>query len=172
MAVFFGLFEQFVVVLRAIDEDREIDEGLNDFMSEIIVFLDCLDESSSSITMEENEDFHTAVYLDIKVGESGSDRQCPGFWIMNDLFGGINRKPDQDKQEMSVSTVTLSEKAIITRNCCAHKQSFNTKYYDRAFGVLRVLMKTVSIARTTCVEYSVRNSHFMKLGTYSHESHL
>lgn len=150
--------------LKAVDEDKDFDEGVNDFMSSIVTFLDRLDRNDGSQDAADlNDSCRSETKLPVSVAFSGEieveltpvdsdgststrDMQEPGFWIMNDLFGGIFRtkdeKDDSSKNSFSDQISDLEYPAIKEKKT----------YFDRAFAVLRTLMKTVSIARAASVD--------------------
>jgi hypothetical protein len=155
------LWESF---LKAVEEDKDFDQGVNEFMTTIIDFLNRLDQDSNatnslktidSTGQDDTEKLRFADSnpdeIEIKLATSeaeskdGKEHQEPGFWIMNDLFGGIF-KPEES-----------TRKAVDSH---ADKKTSNTRrkhpkpsYFDRTFAVLRTVMKTVSIARAASVDY-------------------
>lgn len=127
--------------LKAVDEDREFDEGVNEFMSELIQFLEGL-----STTAEKNHDAdHTTRISEPETEESLPEEQEAGIWLLNDLLGGIlqNGKADRD------------DKAEPQGGSCSGSKSYDTKYYDRLFSVIRVLRRTLSLARAASFDHTV-----------------
>lgn len=147
--------------LKAVEEDKAFDDGVNDFMTSIITFLDRLDENDG-IEDDLNKNLHDVkkseqrrvpvesseeieVQLTPTEGDEstdGDDTQEPGFWIMNHLFGGLFKTNDDQGDR-------LGDASPIVKTEAQRKPS----YYDRAFAVLRTLMKTVSLARAASVEH-------------------
>ena len=129
--------------LKAVDEDREFDEGVNEFMAEIIQFLEELDQPTEGKTDEANK----VQGAEIEIG-SDAEGQDPGFWIMDELFGGIFKEANKDEEILPSYCSPSAEDYTDLR-----KENFSVRYYARAFGILKVLMKTVSIARAASGEY-------------------
>jgi len=115
--------------LKAVDEDDEFDQGVNEFMAEIIEFLEGVDDED----VNEDEVDEPAQDLILQVEEVADDSE-QGFWIANDLMGGIFTNSRDSEASM------LSHES---------KEQELTKKYTRAFAVVNVLMRTVSIARAS-----------------------
>lgn len=144
--------------LKAVEEDEDFDNGVNNCMKSIIEFLERLDQSGGydaaprsvvSPSNQNGEGFpsHRGSWSDeievqlapSKVGDQGEE---PGFWIMNDLFGGffeMGEKKDQEKIQRKTKEQSQGRS--------------DPDYFDGAFAVTRILMKTVSIARAASVEH-------------------
>jgi hypothetical protein len=85
--------------LKAVDEDKDFDEGVNEFLTDIIDFLERLDENaaSSDETCSESVisgDFEIecvpAGDLNrVEEEKKAEDANEPGFWMVNEMFGGI-----------------------------------------------------------------------------------
>jgi hypothetical protein len=148
--------------LKAVEEDKEFDDGVNSFMMSFIEFLERLDGDTPADEPQRKEEdkpsSDVVVHSDFEVECVASghgipitveEGQEPAFWIMNDFLGGIfNAQPDS--KENSTSPTRVVEPM-------AFEQRFNADgdpaiYYHRAFAVLRTLMKTISIARASSVE--------------------
>ena len=135
--------------LRAIEEDDEFDEGMNEFITSMINFLDRLDSPAGMLDSTGNEDTHIIITATDSTHsrkqygkpESGLNR------FMNDVFGifGGHGKSEADGTEIESIEVECTPDRNIENN------SFQ-KSYDRAFAVIRTLMRTVSIARAACVD--------------------
>ena len=141
--------------LKAVEEDKDFDDGVNDFMKSIIGFLDRLDQDGSVVRDEGVDQKGTAQKeakprvpfctvddneIEVQLAESMKDddkNQEPGFWIMNDLFGGVFQSETSSRQSGDENAV----------------ESIQPSYYERAFALLRTLMKTVSIARAASVDH-------------------
>ena len=135
--------------LRATEEDEGFDEGMNDFISSIVRFFETLDSQPGGIDANEND------VSNIVITATDSSKSIPkedvtesSLWLMHDFFGlfggkGGERRHDADESiEIEVGDVDESNQAATTAS--------SQKNYDRIFGVIRTLMRTVSIARAGC----------------------
>jgi hypothetical protein len=125
---------------------------VNHFMTSVINFLERLDRPTE---VQEKPDYDEQNIVITATEESNSSKmsdveQKPGFWIMNDMFGGIfsakekveATDDDNDDDMKTQIEVEMHEPA---------KPSKGPTSIDRAFSVIRTLMRTVSIARAGCV---------------------
>jgi len=130
--------------LLALEEDREFDEGVNRFFTNIIDFLDRLDkpetEKESMTPKLQNKDcFVETIGIDLATstesGKSCADQPGPGFWLLNSIF--ISRdKPKDESSAVVESTVEVLKADLL-------------EAYKKANSVIRALMKTVAIARAS-----------------------
>lgn len=141
--------------LRAVDENKEFDEGLNEFVSEIIDFLEGLEGKEGG---KENENVDVVQKNDVSSKDSDestverpSDRQDSGFWFINEVLGGVF----QQQEEQEIELVYSNRKVDGDLDKDTVPDDIRKRYYDRAFVILKVLMKTVSIARAESVEFPV-----------------
>lgn len=143
--------------LKAIEEDQEFDNGVNEFMRSIVQFLDGLDKRNES-RMERNvhvpvkkqgeavfRQDEIEVQLQPPPNDDASVKSASEgdveFWIWNDYFGGLF---GQNKTYSETSTqATLNEPTRTNKKM---------SYYERAYAVLRTLMKTVSLAKAASVD--------------------
>lgn len=141
--------------LKAIDEDKEFDEGMRQFMNSIIEFLERLDRTptdADKVNEKEEQILVSASTDDSKRRATianevrEEEKEAHGFWIMNDLFGGIFHG---GKKKTKVSPTPTKQEMFDSRPI---KEPTNSKSYKRAFAVIRALMKTVSIARAASVD--------------------
>ena len=141
--------------LKAVEEDSDFDEGVNEFMTAIIEFLERLDDPDSD-SEEADGATSTCVAGDFEVElvaegiTLDSDEELeqvtePGFWIVNDILGGVFR-PEPSQEEVNGSVDSKGDAR-------GPKEDSGTTYYDKAFSILRILMKTVSIAKADSVEH-------------------
>jgi hypothetical protein len=136
--------------LQAVDEDSDFDKGVNEFMSDIILFLDRLGKENNESESIEKE---ASIGVDIKETTNQNDVEEPGLWVMDDLLGGIftTQQSEGNNNGNPVDSNTLrldgDEKYATGR--------FEAKHYNRAYAVLRVLMKTVTNARAASVKHPV-----------------
>jgi len=147
--------------LKVIEEDKAFDEGVNEFMTSIIEFLERLDGGETEETKQREPDEFVAGDFEVECIAGGIDPvytdgpeepQEPGFWIVNDFFGGIfrpGRSEDDSPTKQQCDPVTGSATNDAGRKVGRKKPT----YYDRVFAVLKTLMKTVSIAKAESVEY-------------------
>jgi hypothetical protein len=174
--------------LKAVEEDKDFDEGVHDFVQSMIDFLDRLDKNDEQSHVDSQNSSGQLVRsklpqqlavqdmtddeIEIEVHANGTDKslgqhsqttQEPGFWFMNDLFGGIFKANNTD------NNTAKGIESDVVRNYSS--DSNNTKelereddndipiikkkksYFNRAFAVLRAIMKTVSIARASSVDH-------------------
>jgi hypothetical protein len=147
--------------LKAVDEDKDFDDGVNEFMSSIITFLDRLDSPSTGDDESDagqgmlhhcvSNDFEVECIADkesIADAPKAEDGQEPGFWFMNDILGGLfgsnERNEKVSPEDESVGSRGREESS---------SDDHNTSFYDKTFAILRTLMKTVSIARASSTDY-------------------
>ena len=154
--------------LRAVDEDKEFESGVNEFMAEIIAFLERLDkpaEDAQDAELENQQQRQNVEWVSSEV-EIGSDavNQEPGLWIIDELFGGVFRVDDVETEQNSTATddSAIASRSHASDDASSTRERLRSQYYERAFGVLRVLMKTVSIARAAGVAYPVSTAAKMK----------
>ena len=175
--------------LKAVEEDKDFDEGVHDFVQSMIEFLDRLDKNDDQSNVDAtagcNESKQNKVSQHLAVQEATSDEieiefnstgtdnslgqhsnttQEPGFWFMNDLFGGIFKVNNNDR---NVGTDAVSVMAVNYSDDNSHIEEHKTdlendvpvitkkkSYFNRAFAVIRTIMKTVSIARASSVDHT------------------
>ncbi len=175
--------------LKAVEEDKDFDEGVHDFVQSMIEFLDRLDkiDDQSNVdatagcneseqnkvsqhlavqdaTSDEIEIEFNSTGTDSSLGEHSNTTQEPGFWFMNDLFGGIFKASNNDS---NVGTDAVSVVAVNYSDDNSHIEEHKTdfendipvikkkkSYFNRAFAVIRTIMKTVSIARASSVDHT------------------
>ena len=155
--------------LKAVDEDREFDKGLNEFMSEIIAFLENIGKDPVHTADEKKEEEakarvdHPAKISFAQVHEAedgeGIEVQDPGFWVMNDLLGGIFKPADahQETYETASDPGSSTQCGSVVSESVASVpvRRLGSKYYDRAFAILNVIMRTVSSAQAASVNHPV-----------------
>lgn len=129
--------------LKAVDEDNEFDHGVNEFMADIISFLERLDDGSNMATPA--SDGHVVKENEIECvsspSRSSSTENEPGFWILNDILGDVFG-PQVDEKKVAVDTNDGDDSLTPA----------NSKTYAKIFGVLNTLMKTVSISKAASTE--------------------
>jgi hypothetical protein len=144
--------------LRAIDEDDGFDDGMNDFIQSCINFLNQLD-APKIVSDTKAADYGgsfviTATESSSQPSRNGSstiggtpEKSESGFWLMDNIFGifaGGQGTVDGDSAFQNSECIEIE---------CAPKtrRSFD-KSYERAFAVLRTLMRTVTIAQAASVD--------------------
>jgi hypothetical protein len=128
--------------LKAVEEDKDFDDEVNNFMSSIIDFLDRLDQTKC-----DSDEYCEVIPDEIEVQlapQKGNGTDEPSFLILNDLFGGVFGADDTGNEAL------VKRSPIRVKGGGDREKPSN---YDRAFGVLRTLMKTVSIARVASVDH-------------------
>ena len=137
--------------LRAIEEDSDFDEGMNHFMTSIINFLERLDKTedlNDSIDADEQSIvITTSESTSSKVSE---EKQDTGFWLMNDILGGIFSPKSKVDNDDDVEDHKI-ENIEVEMQTSTGVQPGPTNI-DRAFSVIRTLMRTVSIARAASAD--------------------
>jgi hypothetical protein len=135
--------------LKAVDEDSAFDEGVNEFMTSIIEFLERLDATEPDGNGMDPTHKLAASDFEVECYMSGDDpfakpkeKEAPGLWVINDIFGGIFR-PHQEEE-------TVPTPVPEPRNAI---ESSKPSHYDRIFAVLRTIMKTVSFAKAESVDH-------------------
>jgi hypothetical protein len=145
--------------LKAVDEDDEFDEGVEKIMSSIIEFLERLDRPSDSkdpsgsdddcsdsisTWMADKDDTSFATYSGLGSATSDShDNKDPSFWLLNDMLGGILPIPHNINATTDKATPLKPMESLSPH---AQDSADNSASYKQAFAVVRVLMKTVSLA--------------------------
>ena len=152
--------------LKAIGEDAEFDNGVRAFMSSLSQFLDrldqkrcaegggeeCDDQDHSSFSIEQTRTFESADEPEIEVQLAPlEDEESPaGFWIVDDLFGGFFQSP---QPESTAPRPSSGSSSCSIAPSDASQRTKRISGYDRAFTVLRTVMKTVSIGRASSVDH-------------------
>jgi hypothetical protein len=144
--------------LKAVDEDKDFDDGVNEFMTSIIAFLDRLDSASSGDDESDaglgmlhrcvSNDFEVECIADKEAIAAQDDGQEPGFWFMNDILGGLFKSKEGNEKTSDEDESVASREREESSGANPHPS-----FYDKTFATLRTLMKTVSIARASSVEY-------------------
>ena len=127
-------------LMEAIDEDSNFDDGLNNFITSIVGFLERLD--NPDIVHEEkipdDSIIITATDSTVSSGVPG-EKQDTGFWFMNDIFGFFGTEEDAKHEDPD-------ESIEVERLFQEYKEPTS---YDTAFSVIRTLLRTVTIAKTS-----------------------
>ena len=141
--------------LKAVEEDKEFDQGLSRFVTSVIGFLESLDHAEEKLPTK--HDAPDVVVPSVgELDDAGSARctvtstdtfrtsQMPGFWFMNDWFGGIFQESQNTTPPVAASDVSTYIDEV--------EAAKSDEYYKHAFAIVRSLMRTVSIARASCAD--------------------
>jgi hypothetical protein len=135
--------------LRAVDENKEFDEGLNEFVADIIDFLENLEGKEGGHIGDDakDENIDDSDEVDTKAHLNPPDSR---FWLVSEVFGDLFENDGGQEVE------------LVDLDCqpCRQLQNEATngrkkRYFERAFVVIKVLMRTVSIARAESVDFPV-----------------
>lgn len=157
--------------LKAVDEDSEFDEGVDNFMGSIIDFLERLDRPSPPANGEclpqdsLNDSTNAAAGNSFNDDTSTAASTCAGnsmlhedhendagFWIVNDFFGGIFSAPGGKKATDTSSDADTNKAMGSVGNKKGDERDQKNPldhYYKRAFAVINTLMRTVSLSRAS-----------------------
>ena len=174
---FWNVFENGVemamsCVMKALSEDQEFDEGINEFLGGVITFLEELDfgtdkhkQLSSPRKGREidlDDDTNSAIFaastepitpieqeISSKVESEivGGDVASP-FW---DMFGGLFQKKGEDESSIvrTESMISYSSRAISTvESESIAIEERTSKTYRKIYAFLKTTMRSVAIART------------------------
>ena len=156
--------------LRAIEEDHEFDDGMNEFIQNCVNFLNQLDSPdyegtpfSPSGNGYDIDNFDASIYIhatDCSTSQCSSknassaiaagDGEKPdsGFWLMNNMFEIFQSNRDAHDAEGDRDNPINLEGIEI--QCTPRRRS--DKNYARAFAMLRTLTKTVTLAKAACAD--------------------
>jgi hypothetical protein len=146
--------------LRAIDEDDGFDEGMNAFIQSCINFLNQLDSPDGIVKTKGSDD---AAHVLITTTESSShasrsassiitnkapEKADSGFWLMDNIFGIFGGEKETGGKAQNDDP----NPECIEIECAPRRLQTFDKTYQRAFAVLRTLMRTVTIAQAAAVD--------------------
>lgn len=175
---FWNVFENGVemamsCVMKAVSEDQEFDEGINEFLGGVITFLEELDfgtdkhkQLSSPRKGREidlDDDANSAIFAsstepitpieqdvssEVESEIVGSDVASPFFW---DMFGGLFQKKGEDeasivRTDSMISSSSTAISAVESESIAIGKRT--SKMYRKIYAFLRTTMRSVAIART------------------------
>eukprot|EP00546_Thalassionema_frauenfeldii_P003631 CAMPEP_0178935276 /NCGR_PEP_ID=MMETSP0786-20121207/24431_1 /TAXON_ID=186022 /ORGANISM="Thalassionema frauenfeldii, Strain CCMP 1798" /LENGTH=1600 /DNA_ID=CAMNT_0020613357 /DNA_START=111 /DNA_END=4914 /DNA_ORIENTATION=+ len=126
--------------LKAVEEDKGFDDGVKNFFSGIINFLERLEATSEPEIINGQPMISTSLseISEATFKSIGSDtirdKPNPFAWFVEDIFGDVfrNKEPTQE----DIAAATRKEKV--------------KRQYDKTYDIIRALMKTVAIARADC----------------------
>ncbi len=152
--------------LKAIDEDHEFDDGMNEFIQKCVNFLNQLDapgktpvaqddtgididgfDASIVINPADNANSqHTSRTADSMMTPKGEEPDNSGFWLMA-MFDIFNPNKDPDTSEDPNPAAEGIEIMCTPRN-----RRRSEKNYARAFAMLKTLTRTVTIAKAASAD--------------------
>jgi hypothetical protein len=155
--------------LRAIEEDHEFDDGMNEFIQNCVNFLNQLDSPDNEgmlFSPRSNgydiDNFDASIYIHATdssksqfskstssaIAAGDGEKPDSGFWLMNNMFEIFQSNRDVH------DTVGDRDNPIdvegIEIQCTPRHRS--EKNYARAFAILRTLTKTVTIAKAASAD--------------------
>jgi len=142
--------------LKAIEEDNEFDDGMNEFVQRCVSFLDQLDAPSNGETpvAQKNDNYDDSVVIHdadsgsshlIKNDSSRSSKADTGFWLTNTMFDIFQAKPNSD--DADIDRENEAAEGIEIQATPRHRSDNS---YARAFAIVRTLTRTVNLAKTAC----------------------
>ena len=133
--------------LRATEEDAGFDEGMNDFISSIVSFFETLDAQPGGIDANDNDVSNIVITAtDSSKSIAKEDVAESSLWLMNDFFGLFGGKGGEKRHGADESIeIEVGDVGDLNADTASSQ-----KNYDRIFGVIRTLMRTLSIARAGC----------------------
>lgn len=129
--------------LRAIEEDEDFDEGMNEFISTMVSFLDNLDSSYTGVDYDAESSDNLIITASNSMDATESEKlESP--WVY-DVFGifGFSESPK------IVSNESIEVEWLPTE---INEDKSLQKSYNRIFGVIRTMMRTIAITRAACVD--------------------
>ena len=156
--------------LKAIGEDQDFDEGMNEMLTSIIDFLEHLDfgpgrdgkQNSASLGREIDLDDSSSAIFAVSTEEASTaeqevssvvtadeytvgDKAASSFW---DMFGGMfKKKVDDVPLTRSDSLVSSASSALQSEAIAIEKRT--SKAYRKIFAFLKTTMRSVAIARAS-----------------------
>ena len=132
--------------MKVIAEDEEFDEGMNEFIADVLNFLDRLDAPNNDAKRNEETNIVITATESTNVNKDKAVKDT-NFWLLNDVFGiftSAGYECEHDDSDLLPSESIEVE--------CSFEVSTGKTSYDKAYDVIRTLMKTVSIAKASCVD--------------------
>ena len=174
---FWNVFENGVemamsCVMKAVSEDQEFDEGINEFLGGVITFLEELDFGTDKHKLlssprkgreiDLDNDANSAIFAtsteaitpieqdivsEVESDIVGSDVASP-FW---DMFGGLFQKKGEDepsivRTDSMISSSSTTFSAVESESIAIEKRT--SKTYRKIYAFLKTAMRSVAIART------------------------
>lgn len=154
--------------LKAIEEDHEFDDGMNEFVQKCINFLNQLDAPgngetpiSQSNSGTDIDGFDASIVIHTtdssnsqqstndssSISPEEGEKQDTGFWLMNNMFDIFN--PNRDVDDVVVDNEAAEG---IEVQCTPRNRKKSEKNYARAFAMLRTLTRTVTNAKAASAD--------------------
>jgi hypothetical protein len=162
--------------LTAVEQDTDFDAGVNEFMASVIEFLERLDqpaadrnETADDATVATMDTFLVSDFevecvpegsidlVESKEHEVGEQSQEPGFWLINDFFGGLFKQANQSSVPVAAGdTMNMKhqeQNEADGKTMVDDRQGRKPTNFERAFAVIRTLMRTITIAKAASVDH-------------------
>lgn len=147
---------------KAVDEDRDFDQGVNEFMASMIDFLERLDgsdarDSQDDATSVVSNEFAVECVAASSVEEINDEAtaQEPGFWFTNDILGGVfgtSTMANSTAHDAQTPNDESPKQPAVLPSPTQIDADARSRHFDRIHAFLRTLLKTVSYARVACVD--------------------
>ena len=139
--------------LRAIEEDSDFDEGMKNCMTSVINFLDRIDRPDTTVEEKAHDETNFVITAtDSTVNKSVEEKQDPGLWILNDMFGFFGGSGNDTEKNGDAEPESIEVECATANGKDKQDGPDGLSSYDGAFSVIRTLMRTVSIARAASVD--------------------
>ena len=144
-------FELFLTsFIKAAEENEDFDVEINNFLSEIINFLEDFELDGAKHRLKQTlmtpPKFQTKTQnneLDINMKEDDDD--APGLWFIHELFN-----ENRSKEELQESN-NKRQRIDTTKSL---DSGWSGDSYKKVYAVLKMLMRTISIAKAGCINRS------------------
>jgi hypothetical protein len=139
--------------LRAIEEDSDFDEGMKNFMTSVINFLDRINRPDTAVDEKARDETNFVITAtDSAVNKSVEEKQDPGLWILNDMFGFFAGSGNDTEKNGDAEPESIEVECATGKGRDKQDGSDGPASFDGAFSAIRTLMRTVSIARAASVD--------------------
>lgn len=129
--------------LRAIEEDEDFDDGMNEFISTMVSFLDNFDVSNDGDDGDSESSDNLVITASNSMDATESD-PSENNWVYN-VFGIFGFS--ENTQIVSNESIEIElQPAEVDENKSLQKS------YNRIYGVIRTMMRTIAITRASCVD--------------------
>jgi hypothetical protein len=95
--------------------------------------------------------------VESKEHEVGEQSQEPGFWLINDFFGGLFKQANQSSVPVAAGdTMNMKhqeQNEADGKTMVDDRQGRKPTNFERAFAVIRTLMRTITIAKAASVDH-------------------
>eukprot|EP00980_Cylindrotheca_fusiformis_P031699 scaffold26800_cov127-Cylindrotheca_fusiformis.AAC.6 len=132
--------------LRAIEEDDDFDEGMNEFISTMVSFLDKLDTSHSGddSSSEDNLVVTASNSMDANSTDVSESETMENNWVFNvfGIFGSHDSSESAASESIEVEWIPTDP----------DQSKSVQKSYKRIYGVIRTMLRTIALTRAACVD--------------------